>query len=97
VGRHRDADNIRSDEPARPQDGDIVIARESRGSTRYTMRQLPNKAQLSAESQDDAVRLARVFAWANAVNIWYMDGGTLHLLVVYRAPHTPAPLTNANQ
>jgi hypothetical protein len=57
VSRHRDADRIRSAEPARPQDGDIVIERESRSSTHYTMRQLPNKAQLSAASQDDAVRL----------------------------------------
>ena len=88
--------HLRCDEPARPQDGDIMIARESRSSTRYTVRQLPNTVQLSAESRDDAMRLARVFAWAGAVNIWCMDGGALHLVVAYRAPHTPAPQTDAN-
>ena len=61
-----------------------MITRESRPSTRYTIRQLPDNGQLTASSRDDAVLLARAFAEARAVNFWYSDETTLRLLEAYR-------------
>ena len=91
---YRDVGKARSDVSARPQDGDVMITRETRPSTRYTVRQLPDNGQLTASSRDDAVLLARGFAQARGVNFWYCDDTTLRLLEAYRPPQTPEPLTN---
>jgi hypothetical protein len=89
----REAGKARGDVRARPQDGDVVITRETRPSTRYTIRQLPNKGQLSAPSRDAAVQLARGFARADAVNLWHADGAMLQLLESYRSSKPLGPVT----
>jgi len=66
------------------QDGDIVVARESRSAASYTVRQLPGVVQLSASSRDAALRLARGFAQKHAVDLWYSEGDTYKLLEAYR-------------
>lgn len=71
-----------------PRDGDIVVARDSKPATRYTVRQLPGDAQFSASHRDEAVRLARGFAQEQAVDLWYSENGINHLLEVYRAKAT---------
>lgn len=72
------------DKRVRPQDGDVVVTRESRSPIVFTIRQLPGDVQLSASSRDDALRLARGFAMKNAVDLWYSEGETLRLLEAYR-------------
>jgi hypothetical protein len=68
-----------------PQDGDVVVARESRSAVACTVRQHPGDIQFIASPRDEAVRLARTFAQAHAVDVWYAEDGTSHrLLEVYR-------------
>jgi hypothetical protein len=67
-----------------PQDGDVIVTRESRSAVRYTVRQHPGTVQFSASPRDEAVRLARSFAQKQAVDVWYADNGTHRLLEAYR-------------
>lgn len=71
----------------RPRNGDVVVARNLRSSV-YTIRQLPDAAQISAVSREEAVQLALRFAQAHGVDLWYGDDPTPHLLNVYRPTHT---------
>ena len=78
-----------------PRDGDVMITHESSLAGLYTIRQLPANGQLSALSRDDAVLLARRFAEAQIVNIWYRDENTLRLLEQYRSTGPAANDTGA--
>lgn len=74
-----------------PRDGDIVVTRESKCALRYTVHQVPAVSQqFGSEVRDDAVRLARGFAQAHAVDLWYREDGIYKLLEVYRRRATLA-------
>ena len=67
------------------QDGDVVVTRESEAKIRFTVRQLPATVQqFGPSSRDEAIRLARGFARAHAVDLWYREGDTFKLLEKYR-------------
>jgi hypothetical protein len=69
--------------PARPRDRDIVVSREPAAPS-HGVRQMPGEVQLTAPSREEAVRLARAFARANGVDVWYLEGQTYHRLEVFR-------------
>jgi hypothetical protein len=60
----------------RPRDGDIVVAPEPSSPGRFTTRQVPAGPQVSWNSHDVAVEMARVFARRYAVDVWTVDGQT---------------------
>lgn len=64
----------------RPQDGDIVIARESTSSVQYAIRQVPGIAQFGTSSQGEALQLARRYAREHVVDVWCREHGTYRLL-----------------
>lgn len=67
-----------------PQNGDVVVTRESASDIRFTVRQLPGAVQFSAAARNDAVRLARTFAQKHTVDVWYCERGTTRLLDAFR-------------
>ena len=89
---HRDTPVSDSLTPAgrpSPQDGDVVVTRESHSRVHYTVRQLPGIVQFSAAVRDEAVRLARSFGQKHAIDVWYSDNGTYGLLEAYRPRTSP--------
>ena len=72
-----------------PQDGDVIVTRESRSAVRYTVRQHPGNVQFSATPRDEAVRLARSFARKHVVDVWYSENGMHRLLEAYRPRVAP--------
>jgi hypothetical protein len=69
---------------SRPQEGDVVVARESHSAVRYTVRQLPGVEQIGGSVKDEAVRLARSFAQQHGVDLWYSEYGSYVLLEDFR-------------
>ena len=69
---------------ARPQAGDVIVARDTSTGVRYTTRQVPGSPQFGAASEEDAVRFARDFARKHGVDVWYSEGGTLTLVAAFR-------------
>jgi hypothetical protein len=68
-----------------------VVAREPALGIGFTVRQHPGSVQLGASARDEAVRLARGFAQAFSVDVWYVERGTYRLLEAYRPrPARPA-------
>jgi hypothetical protein len=51
----------------------------------YTLCQFPGVVQVSTAARDEAIRLARGFAKAHGLNIWYDEDGDYRLLEVYRS------------
>ena len=89
VEAHRPRTIAMSDSPiplagSAPQDGDVIVTRESRSAVRYTVRQHPGPVQFSATPRDEAVRIARSFAQKHVVDVWYSENGADRLLEVYR-------------
>jgi hypothetical protein len=80
--------------PSRPQDGDVVVARESHSEFKFAVRQLPGVEQFGGSVKDEAIRLARSFAQQHAVDLWYSEDGTYVLLEAFRSS---VPLTVRNQ
>ena len=68
-----------------PEAGDLVVTCEARSAVRYSVRQLPGEAQVSMASKDEAVRLARGFAKARRVALWYSADGAIRKLETFRA------------
>jgi hypothetical protein len=64
-----------------------MITRDSGTCTRYTVQRLPDIGQV-APSREFAVTLARGFAQARAINVWYSDETTPCLREAYRQPQT---------
>jgi hypothetical protein len=77
----------------RPQEGDVVVTRESRSVVRYTVRQLPGVEQFSGAVKDESIRLARSFAQRHGVDLWYGENGIYVLLEAYRSS-VPAEVRN---
>lgn len=71
-------------ETSRPEDGDLILVRETPSSERCGVRQLPGGVQLTAATKEDALKLARSFATAKKVNIWSADGEAVALFETYR-------------
>jgi hypothetical protein len=67
-----------------PQDGDFIVTRETKSIVRYSVRQLPGDVQFSASFPEEAVRIARVLARKQGVNLWYSENGSARLLQTYR-------------
>ena len=58
-----------------PQDGDLVVTRESHSAVRYTIREVPGDPQVSMAARDEALRLAQQFASRRGVDVWYAEDG----------------------
>jgi hypothetical protein len=69
--------------PPVPRDRDVVVSREPAAAA-HGVRQVPGDTQLTATSREEAVRLARAFARAHGVDVWYREGQTYHLLEAFR-------------
>lgn len=78
-------------DPSLPQEGDVVVTRESRSAVRYTVRRFPGVVQFSASTREAAVQLARGFARKHALDIWYVEGDTCRLLEAYRGRGSREP------
>jgi len=55
---------------ARPQDGDVVVAR---ASARWTIRQVPGTADIVAPSLEEALTLGRRLAEQRSADLWYAE------------------------
>jgi hypothetical protein len=67
-----------------PQNGDIVVERETRSPARWSLRQLPASAQFSCASRDEAIGAARKFAREQEVDLWEREGQACTLLETFR-------------
>jgi hypothetical protein len=72
------------------RDGDVLIARDERHPSRYTLTQVPGMPQVTWPSRHDAELAARQFARRHAVDVWIDEEGTLARLAAHR-PAPPAP------
>lgn len=59
------------------------MTRESRV---FAVRQHPKAVQIHASEWDTAIRLARSFARAHRVDVWYVEDGANRLLEAYSQP-----------
>ena len=74
-----------------PQVGDLVVVRKTGnadGTPPFGVLQHPTGVQFGASTRDAAVLLARSFAQAHKVDLWYQDQGDHRLLERYRASST---------
>jgi hypothetical protein len=67
-----------------PQEGDVVVTRESSATVPYTVGQVPDVVQFRASARDLAIRLARNCAQQIAVDLWYREKDTYKLLEANR-------------
>ena len=87
---------VQAGSSACPQDGDVLVSRETRSHVHYPVRQLPGLVQFSAAGREDAVRLAVAFGHRHAVDVWYGEAGVYRLLESCRPPaSTQAPVRPA--
>ncbi len=77
------------DDQSQPQDGDVLITREAKSGDSYNVRQLPGRAQFTAPSRDEALRLARDFATNQSVDVWSRDGDGYERLERHRSAKSP--------
>ena len=71
-----------------PQVGDLVVVRKSDATPPFGVLQHPTTVQFGASTRDAAVLLARSFAQAHKVDLWYFDENDHRLLERYR-PSSP--------
>jgi hypothetical protein len=85
VGRDtRASEPLPALEPASPQNGDVVVAREVGPRVHYTVRQIPGIVQFSSGTRDAALELARKFARRYKVDVWHSERGKYRRLEAYR-------------
>jgi hypothetical protein len=82
------ATSAERDDRLQAQDGDVLITRETNSGGNYSVRQLPGRAQFTAATRDEAIRLARDFAVNQSVNLWSRDGDGYELLEHHRPAKT---------
>ena len=75
----------------RPQDGDVVVERESKFPMTFVIRPVPHAAPLAASARDPALGLARRLAAEKSVDLWYYEHGGYRLLEMYRADRQGPP------
>ena len=63
-----------TDHLAAPREGDVVIARETRGAS-YTIRAVPGIPQLSYATYEKAVLAATAWALHADVALWFTEDG----------------------
>jgi hypothetical protein len=74
------------------------VAPQSASRHGYGVSQVPGAPQVRTATWDEALRLARDFAKANGVDVWYSENGIHRLLEVYRSRPAPsAPASDAAQ
>lgn len=54
-----------------PRERDVIVARDNGSSTRHTVGQHPGGGQVSLPTRDQACDLAREFAKAEQLDVWY--------------------------
>jgi hypothetical protein len=69
--------------PLQPQHGDIMLTRPSHSVVRYTVGEASGTVLFSGPSREDAIRLARLLAQEQGVDLWYCDDRTCLLLECY--------------
>ncbi|HET7699026.1 MAG TPA: hypothetical protein VFK57_25125 [Vicinamibacterales bacterium] len=79
----REVNALRPD-PKGAADGDVLVTSHPESPPVFTVRQVPSTAQVRAGSRDEAIALARAFAVAHAVDVWFDDNGAFRLLEAYR-------------
>lgn len=67
-----------------PLDGDVVVSRDRRFRSCYTVRQVPAVVQFSVADRDEAVLIARGFGQKQTIDVWYGETGAYRLLGSYR-------------
>ena len=94
AGRGRLASNealLRSG-PEGPAAADLVITREGRlPQFRYTIGRLDKHPQLSFESREKALKMARIYARRQKVHIWEKAAGTFTSIAPLTGHARPAP------
>ena len=70
---------------AHPQIGDLVVVRKPDGTPPFGVLQHPTGVQFGASTRDAAVLMARSFARAHKVDLWYLDEKDHRLLERYRS------------
>jgi hypothetical protein len=69
-----------------PRPGDLVIVREAQPGT-YSLRKIPDKAQIFCHSRAEAVQVAEAFARDHGTGVWYCEDQTYTLLRVQGHRH----------
>jgi hypothetical protein len=67
-----------------PQVGDLVVVRKADAMPAFGVLQHPTDVQFGASTRDAAVFMARSFARAHKVDLWYLDENAHRLLERYR-------------
>jgi len=67
----REPPSLKPTWPPRPAAGDILVAKATARSDFYTISVGPNSSRLSADSYDDAVKMARAIANEHGVDEWF--------------------------
>jgi len=66
-----------------PRDGDIVVERQALFPMTFTIRAMPEKVPLAVSARETALRLARHWARAHEVDLWYAEHGVIRRLETY--------------
>jgi hypothetical protein len=67
-----------------PRNGDVIVSRAASSAAGFTLRQSPGVVQFAVSDRDEAVRIARCFALAHGVDVWWEDGLSSRLLEACR-------------
>jgi hypothetical protein len=67
-----------------PVDGDLVVVRKPGATPPFGVLQVPSGVQFGASTRDGALQLARSFAQAHKIDLWYRDHDDHKLLERYR-------------
>jgi hypothetical protein len=71
---------------AQPQDADIVILVRLGSEQTWSILRHPGPAQITAESRQQAMAIARAIAPELGVDVWCLEAGTYSLLEAHRGP-----------
>lgn len=80
-----DTDVVCTNTHAQPQDGDVVVTPDAETPGRFTVYQVPGTPSLRWDSRVKAVDMARGFARAHRVDVWFSGGATAERLHCHRA------------
>lgn len=83
--RKRDEKMPETDVP-QPQAGDIVITRDPKFASRFSIRQIPGRPQVSWQKREAAITFSEAFAKKHLVDVWLNDGQVERRVVNRRAP-----------
>jgi hypothetical protein len=80
---------------AQPQEGDVVVLPQSSSDQGWSLLRYPGPAQITAESQQQAIAIARSVATELGVDVWSLEAGTYTVLETHRGHERTAQPNNA--